>query len=168
MSEKGAPYSFTNLDFYQQARALAVDAFNLARKLPKDDATRVVSRQLVAAVTSIRANIAEGHGRYSRAAYRNHLSIARGSAAETQDWVDLLHSVGLLSEAEKRDITERCDRIIASLTRAMISLGDAGATPRLREDAASYVLGAPPDGNYYDEETDAPMLPCSHAPGGPE
>ena len=116
MSEKGAPHSFTNLDFYQQARALAVDAFNLARKLPKDDATRVVSRQLIAAVTSIRANIAEG----------------------------------------------------ASLTRAMISLGDAGATPRLREDAASYVLGAPTDGNYYDEKTDAPMLPCSHAPGGPE
>src|SRR3990172_4030696 len=108
-------YSFKNLEFYQKARVLAVDAVRLARRLPKDDASRVIARQFVASVTSIRANIAEGHGRYCKAAYRNHLSIARGSAAETEDWVDLLVSLDLMSAAEGRQLTARCEEIIASL-----------------------------------------------------
>jgi four helix bundle protein len=36
------------------------------------------------------ANIAEGYGRYSDGANRNHLSIAGGSLFETQSWLDLL------------------------------------------------------------------------------
>ena len=40
---------------------------------------------------SVPANIAEGYGRYSQAAYRSHLSIARGSLFETQSWIDLLY-----------------------------------------------------------------------------
>jgi four helix bundle protein len=40
--------------------------------------------------SSIGANIAEGHGRFSLAAFRDHLQIARGSAAETDNWLAVL------------------------------------------------------------------------------
>lgn len=118
-------HSYRNLDFYQQARSLAVDIFKISRRFPKDDATRVVTRQVVASATSIRANIAEGHSRYSRSAYRNHLSIARGSAAETEDWIDFLVSIDLLNAEEGLSLSNRCQQIIASLTRAMRRLSDA-------------------------------------------
>ena len=66
---------------WQKAQQLAVDVVLLARKLPRDNASDT-SRQLVRSASSIAANIAEGYGRFSQGAYRNHLSIARGSAYE--------------------------------------------------------------------------------------
>jgi four helix bundle protein len=154
--------SFKNLEFWKLARSLAVDVIKLARVFPKDDATRGVTRQLVASTTSIAANIAEGHGRYSRAAYRNHLSIARGSAAETENWVDLIATLGLITTQQERELTARCQQIIAALTRAMKRL-DAdlrlSKAPRITEESASY---ASADSDDFDQPydpfgEDAPM-----------
>lgn len=154
-------YTFKKLEVWQQARSLAVDVYKIARRLPKDDATRVITRQFVAAATSIRENIAEGHGRYSRAAYRNHLSIARGSAAETKDWVEMLRSIDLLSEAEERELTARCQRVIASLTRSMQRLNTSLAAKnpgRLAEPSVFY--GADDEERFirHPQETDEDAL----------
>jgi four helix bundle protein len=136
--------SFKNLEFWKLARSFALDCVKLTRTFPKDDATRVIARQFVASATSIRANIAEGHGRYSKAAYRNHLSIARGSAAETEDWLDLLASLNIIASDQERDLTARCQQIIAALTRAMKRL-DAdlrlAKAPRIAEESPSYGSG---------------------------
>lgn len=133
-------HSYRNLDFYQLARSLAVDVYKISRRFPKDDSTRVATRQLVASVTSIRANIAEGHGRYSKSAYRNHLSIARGSATETEDWIDFLVSIDLLNEEEGRVLSRRCQQIIASLTRAMRRLSnDLGQANQIGEEPPPYL-----------------------------
>lgn len=154
--------SFKNLEFWKLARSLAIDVIKLARDFPKDDATRGVTRQLVASTTSIAANIAEGHGRYSKAAYRNHLSIARGSATETENWIDLIAAPGLVSAEQDRELTARCQQIIAALTRAMRRLETdlrSPKAPRIGEESSSYGLG---DANHFDEpydsiDEDAPM-----------
>jgi four helix bundle protein len=160
-------HSFKNLEFWKLARQLAVDSIRMSRRFPKDDATRVLTRQFVASVSSIGANIAEGHGRFSRAAYRNHLSIARGSAAETENWIDLFAAIELLSPQEEQDYTNRCHQIIASLTRAMqrLSADIRAGSSQIREESAIYDSEGdfgfePPDG-YFDDE--APMLTSSHA-----
>jgi four helix bundle protein len=57
----------------------------------------MMGTQLVRAAGSVPANIAEGYGRYSQGAYRNHLSIARGSLFESESWIDLLFQAGHLS-----------------------------------------------------------------------
>jgi four helix bundle protein len=124
----------------------------------------------VAAATSIRANIAEGHGRYSKAAYRNHLSIARGSTAETIDWLDLLVAIDLLSPSEERHLAQRCQTIMAALTRAMQSLSKSiSSTKGVRETAPSYGVDAEPEIDLFCDgfDDDAPMLPSSHAQGDP-
>jgi four helix bundle protein len=164
-----ATYTYKNLEFYQLARALAVDVYKLARRFLRDDGTRVITRQFVAAATSVRLNIAEGHGRSSKAAYRNHLSIARGSAAETEDCIDLLAAIDLIGADEARDLMARCQLIIAAISRAMLRLTPTGAAnpPRVAE---------PPGPYSSDEETlldtyfeqfddDAPILSSSHAQG---
>jgi four helix bundle protein len=152
--------SFKNLELWKMARSLGLDCFQLARQFPRDDATRVVTRQFVGRSTSVRANIAEGHGRYSKAAYRNHLSIARGSAAETEEFVDLLASAGILTDEQGRDLTSRCQQMIAALTRAMKALEND-----LRSAKSIMVRETPPtyDSTDFvyeadDFELDAPMF----------
>ena len=73
-------YNYRNLVVWRQAQDLALEVIKVAGRLPNTGAAAVLARQLVASAASIGANIAEGHGRFSLAAYRNHLSIAKGSA----------------------------------------------------------------------------------------
>jgi four helix bundle protein len=89
-------YSYRNLALWQRAQELALGVIKMSESLPKSEAARSIARQVVSSSGSVAANIAEGHGRYSVAAYRNHLSIARGSTAETDSWLDLLARAGML------------------------------------------------------------------------
>lgn len=50
---------------------------------------RFIVTQLLRALASIGANIAEGYGRNSPGEYRRFLSIARGSSLEVEYWIDL-------------------------------------------------------------------------------
>ena len=83
-------YSYRKLDIWERSQVLAVRVITIALALPRDPGMAVIVRQLVGSVGSIGANIAEGHGRFSRAAYANHLSIAKGSASEVGSWLNLL------------------------------------------------------------------------------
>lgn len=50
---------------------------------------RFIIAQLLRALASIGANIAEGYGRNSSGEYRRFLSIAKGSSLEAEYWIDL-------------------------------------------------------------------------------
>src|SRR4051794_21419253 len=54
--------------------------------------------KLVRAAGSVRANIAEGTGRWHRKDQRRFLLMARGSMSETEHWISLAQSLGLLSD----------------------------------------------------------------------
>jgi len=109
-------YNYRNLAIWQQAQALALEAIEVAGRLPKTGAGPVLARQLVASAASIGANIAEGHGRFSLAAYRNHLSIAKGSACETDSWLDLVRRAGYISDQLEARLHQKCLAIIGTLT----------------------------------------------------
>src|SRR3972149_7558503 len=91
---QGTSYTYRNLDLWQRAQELAVRVIKLTERFPSTAAASGLARQIVGSAASIGANIAEGHGRYSYAAYRQHLSIAKGSASETDSWLDLLSRLG--------------------------------------------------------------------------
>jgi four helix bundle protein len=99
----------------------------------------VIAHQLLRAVTSVAANIAEGYGRYSRASYRNHLSIARGSAFEVESWLDLLERRGQLT-AERADyLLSSCVEVQKLLTLRMKSLEQVKASA-IHEEQLDYEL----------------------------
>jgi len=120
---------------------LALAVIRVVAGLPRDNAAQIIGRQLVASAGSIGANIAEGHGRFSLAAHRNHLSIAKGSACETDGWLYLLCRAGYL-EAEVEDrLHQDCQEIIRMLTAKILDFerresGRGGAT--LRETSSPY------------------------------
>jgi four helix bundle protein len=72
--------------------ALAAEAYRLARLLPKEEQYRLTG-QILRAAASVPANIAEGHARGTRKDYAHFVSIARGSLAETETFLQLAADV---------------------------------------------------------------------------
>ena len=115
-------YSFRNLIVWEKAQALAVTIIKLMSRIPQSWSNAVLVRQIVSSATSVGANIAEGHGRYSTGAHRNHLSIARGSAVETDSWLDILRRMSYITPDEEAALHDECNQIIAMLSSKMIKL----------------------------------------------
>jgi four helix bundle protein len=63
---------FRSLAAWQKSQDLGVRVIEGLRKLPREQGAASLSGQLVRSVGSVSANIAEGYGRYSEGAYRNH------------------------------------------------------------------------------------------------
>lgn len=78
--------SFTELEVWQSARAVKLTTYELVKLFPDIEKYRLCD-QLIRAVRSIPANIAEGYGRFT---YKDQLRFcmqARGSLFETQNHI---------------------------------------------------------------------------------
>jgi four helix bundle protein len=113
---------FRRLVLWQKAQNYAALVVPIVIKLPRDRAVDVIANQLLRATTSIPANIAEGYGRFSQAAYRNHLSIARGSAFEVESWIDLLQKGSYISAEQASTLFAGCTELQKLITLRMKSL----------------------------------------------
>jgi four helix bundle protein len=91
--------SYRDLKAWQKGMDLAEETYQLAKLLPRTEEYRLTS-QLLRAVASVPANIAEGHARGTRRDYANFISIARGSVAETETFLLLAVRAKLLSEPQ--------------------------------------------------------------------
>ena len=136
----GKGYSYRNLGLWQKAQEFAVDVVRLVDGLPARRSADLTARQLIGAATSIAANIAEGHGRFSIPAYRHHLLIARGSATEADSRLDLLLRLGYVDDARATALHARCEELIAALTRRIRDLDGRAGAARVREEEAAYDL----------------------------
>jgi four helix bundle protein len=147
-------YSYRNLILWQRAQDLAHEVIHITKRLPSTWASGVIARQIIASATSIAANIAEGHGRYTYGAHRNHLLIARGSAAETDSWLDLMRREGWLSEQEEQNLHVQCTQIIAMLTSKINQLQsrESGDDGRVREPVVDYITENSLYPQVYDPE----------------
>jgi four helix bundle protein len=78
--------SFRELLVWQKAHRLFLDAVGDVEKFPRTRAAAIITDQLLRAVGSISANVAEGYGRHAGAEYVHFLTIARGSTTESENW----------------------------------------------------------------------------------
>ena len=99
-----------------QAIATQVASLLLARLAKVPAAYRDLADQARRAVTSIPLNIAEASGRIGKDR-SHHFRIAYGSAQETTVAVQLLCSVGVVSQADEADLLSRLDRVKAMVWR---------------------------------------------------
>lgn len=138
----GNNYNYRNLILWQRAQTLAAQVIEKVQQLPNQWGNAVVARQVIASVTSISANIAEGHARFTPGAHRNHLSIAKGSAAETDSWLDLLRRLGHLSEQDEAAMHHECLWIMSSLTSKIHDLEqyEQQKRPPLKEHRETYTV----------------------------
>lgn len=106
--------NFENLQIYQLAAKLANEVWNITVTwdgFAKD----TIGKQLVRAVDSIGANIAEGSGRGSAKDNSRFLKMARGSLYETRHWLFCAKDRKLLSEEQLKLISPLIKELIPKL-----------------------------------------------------
>jgi len=109
-------YSYRYVDAWQESQNLAQEVLLLVKQMKRDVVSIEVMKQLVRAAGSVPANVAEGHGRFTPAAYRNHLLIARGSLCEVGSWLDLLKRLNYLSAEAEGRLSRSADALIRLIT----------------------------------------------------
>ena len=115
--------SHKDLIVWQKALALAASVYRLVKEMPRVEEYRLTS-QIVRAVASVPANIAEGHARGTRKDYANFVNIARGSLAELETFLLLVIEIGLIKSETVRSVLSDCDEVGRMLTALSSRLRD--------------------------------------------
>jgi four helix bundle protein len=101
---------------WRESVDLCDDIFKITGKsrptLIRDSA---LSNHLRRTVVSIPSNIAEGHGRNSRADFRRFLFIARGSCVELNTQLIIANKVEELSDKDFQVLENKCKRVCAGI-----------------------------------------------------
>lgn len=95
---------------WHRANAFSIAVHRIARRFPARGAPGLKS-QLLRAVGSIAANIAEGAGRDTNAQFAHFVTIAIGSANESETHLILARGVGFVSAAIGARLDDELDQI---------------------------------------------------------
>jgi len=117
-----AKSNFENLRVYQLSEDLADRVWEVVIGWDKF-ARDTVGGQIVRAVDSIGANIAEGSGRGSFQDNRRFIRIARGSLKETQHFLRRAYKRRLLNESQVNTIKPLVDNLAPMLNAYLKSIG---------------------------------------------
>ncbi len=93
MDERGRIQTHRDLKVWQVGMEITEEVYHLTNAFPDCERFGLVS-QLRRAAVSVPANIAEGNARSSTKDYLRHLSIAVGSLAEVETFLDLALRLG--------------------------------------------------------------------------
>lgn len=137
---KNPLYNYRNLILWKKAQNLTLAIIRELATMPQDRFVEIVSDQIMRSSCSMGANIAEGHGRFSPGAHANYLSIAKASACETDNFLDLLRRSGHLSPEVEAQLHADCEEVIRMLTSKILDLRrlSRSGKPRTGEEPAIY------------------------------
>ena len=114
--------NFESLRVYQLAEQLADEVWKIVTSWNKF-AGDTIGRQIMRAVDSIGANIAEGTGRGSFQDNRRFVRNARGSLYETQHWLRQAYRRNLLNTAQVETIKPLVSELLPMLNAYLRSIG---------------------------------------------
>ena len=109
--------SYRDLEVWQRSMDLVEASYRLPSSLPPEERFGLCVQMRRAAI-SISANIAEGHRR-PRRAYLNHLSIALGSHAELETYIELNRRLRLANDRRMAEI-DALTRSVGQLLHALV------------------------------------------------
>lgn len=121
---------FKQLKVWQKAHLLALDVYRQARAFPADERFGLTAH-LLRSATSIPSNIAQGCGRDSELELTRFLSIAAGSASETEYQLLLARDLGYLPEPIHHGLDAQVNEVKRMLNSFVQRLQDdtAGRRP---------------------------------------
>ncbi|TWT88305.1 hypothetical protein Mal64_17840 [Pseudobythopirellula maris] len=121
MSEQPKIRSHRDLNVWQRGMELAERVYALTSRFPKEEMYGLTS-QLRRASASVPANIAEGNGRDSTKEYLRFLSIAVGSLAEVETFLELARRLNYCPQPTLAPLTEVLEeerRMLRGLQRSL-------------------------------------------------
>jgi four helix bundle protein len=83
---------------WQKAMELVTNIYRASRAFPKDEMYGLTS-QLRRSAVSVPSNLAEGHGRTSRADFHRFIAQARGSLLEVETQLEIARNLGYLPQS---------------------------------------------------------------------
>ncbi|PAW71699.1 MAG: hypothetical protein B9S30_00225 [Verrucomicrobiia bacterium Tous-C5FEB] len=114
--------SINDLEIYREAMRIGEVIWDLVADWPffaKD----TVGRQVVRAADSIAANLSEGYGRYHFKENQKFCYYSRGSAQETQTWIEKSVRRNLIPDDAARDLYCDLDTFMKRLNAYIRSIG---------------------------------------------
>lgn len=123
---------FEELQVYQLAEKLADKIWTIVEEW-NQFAKETVGKQIVRAVNSIGANIAEGSGRYSFQDHQRFVKIARGSLYETRPWLRRAYVRQLLTNEQINKLKPIIDELSPKLNAYLNYLEGAAKKQRTKD-----------------------------------
>ena len=111
---------FRDLKVWQKSMDLAIEVYNIAKYLPKEELYSL-SDQMRRAAISIPSNIAEGQGRITTKEFIRFLSMARGSLWELSTQIELCERLNYLEKSQTA--TSHC--LITEIAKMLNALSNA-------------------------------------------
>ncbi|ADQ05561.1 S23 ribosomal protein [Caldicellulosiruptor owensensis OL] len=105
---------FKTLIVWQKARELTQDIYKVSANFPQFE-TYAAKSQIIRAIASIGANIAEGNGQLYKKKQINFFNNALGSASETRHWLVIAADNGYISEEDYTVLEQKTIEIIKML-----------------------------------------------------
>ena len=106
---------FRGLKVWEKAHRFVIGIYKETHRFPADERFRLTV-QLRRSAVSVASNIAEGCGRDTDRDFARFLTIAAGSACESEYQVLLAHDLGYISEEVYKDLGEQIVEIKRMLT----------------------------------------------------
>lgn len=107
---------YKELIVWQKSHALTLKIINAIKSINRSYTSDIIARQLLRAVTSIGANVAEGYGRHSGKEYLHFLEFAYGSANEVDNWLMVIKDADLIQAGIVQDLIKDNEEILKILT----------------------------------------------------
>ena len=120
---------FKQLKVWQKAHLLVLDIYRQTRAFPAEERYSLTAH-LLRSATSIPSNIAEGCGRESDTELARFLSIAAGSASETEYQLLLARDLGYLTEPSHHELDAQVNEVKRMLNSFIQRLQDDNAGRR--------------------------------------
>ncbi len=114
--------SYKNLIVYQKSENLTLESYKYFTNQKYSYKYRSLIEQMLRSISSIGANIAEGYGRHYKKNYRQFLSIARGSAFESEYWLEIVLKLEIFDDKVIKNFQNELLEIIKMLTTLMKKL----------------------------------------------
>lgn len=117
--------SYRDLHVWQKSMDLVEAVYSLTARFPKQEEYRLTN-QLIRAVISIPANIAEGQRRNTRKDYAKFVSIAHGSTAEVETFLLVAERIEYAAKEDIRPLLDAADeisRMLNALRKRLLSNG---------------------------------------------
>lgn len=130
---------FKELKVWQKAHQLALDAYQMTSRFPREEMFGLTS-QIRRAAVSIAANIAEGRSRGGDGDFKRFLQIAQGSAAELDYELLLareLHYITPEQHASVQSQVEEVRRMLNRFIQTLATPNSSGAQERSQRPTAN-------------------------------
>ena len=116
---------FTQLKVWQKAHQFVLQVYRHTRSFPVEERFGLTAH-LVKSAVSIPSNIAEGCGREGDREFARFLSIAAGSASETEYQILLAKDLGYLDHQAYQELADRVNEVKRMLRALIQRLSESG------------------------------------------